>query len=95
MLRWLKRKIRSWLLDDDKPPDPILLVDVGAGQEKACAMGVAGIHLVCKSQSSEDGQMLVRSDQAVDPKHFWRVWQHLGGSRLTWASGKPFKPPID
>ena len=93
MMNWTKRKIREWLAEDDGPPLPVLEAVVDNQITRVIPMGAVGMGLLCKLPS-KCGSMQPRillENNAVDKKHFWHLWEHMGGCAV-WEDGTPFSP---
>ncbi len=76
MLKWLKKKLRNWLLEEDSLS---LELEASIGMdnnfEKGTAVKVAGpfVHCLFKDGSEH----LVGESHARDKEHFQKVWRYL------------------
>lgn len=88
LLKWLREKLRSWLLDEQKSVDTIeCLIEgkiVRAAVESVCGMSL--------SVSTGQGSFLVSHDQAVNKQDFWRAWSQRSSNDYVWEDGDPFRP---
>lgn len=95
MLRWLKSKLRSWLLDgEEQQQQPIsLALDcwIGGKSVRCSVRRAVGLCLVV----SPDGlqERVIGSGGAVDPALFWRIWRAMPQGQIRWEDGSEFEPP--
>ena len=81
---WLKRLIRRVKMFFRNPPSFFLECEFQG--ERAChhVYGSAGFSL---KGFNADGDRVIRKQDAVDPKHWQRIWDHLNPDAvLTWVS---------
>ncbi len=64
MLKWLKKKLKNWILEDDYPPSLELEVRKDGKIERVITIGVAGFHLHC--QFKNGSQMMIKEDDAMN-----------------------------
>lgn len=89
MLKWLKRVLRNWLLDEDTSVVFQALVD---GDIKAVtATDVVGFRIMCNVPTPSGKQiLLIGRNEACDKRQFDRIWKQFGGGDLIWEDGSPF-----
>lgn len=90
---WIKDKIRKWLAEDEGPPEPVMEAVVDNQITRVIPMGAVGAGLLCKIPSKCGGMQsrIVLEDSAIDKRHFWHTWEHMGGQAV-WDDGTPFVP---
>jgi hypothetical protein len=98
MTKRLANRLRRWLLDrlrEEEPVSLVLDVFVSGQIKKFRATGIVGLCLVGEllDGSQRTGSWIVRTSDAADREHWWRVWEKLGGPPLKWEDGTPFEPP--
>lgn len=90
MLKWIRSKLRKWLLDDDPSSrvDTIECLIAGAvtraAIEQACGMKL----VVSTGQNS----YLIGPEQAVNKKMFWKAWEQRSSGDYVWDDGTKFEP---
>lgn len=86
IVKWLRRRIRNWLMDDNN--NPIMCRDIVDGRQVIREYRVLGLSgNVQLLGASMDGSSIrvIRSLDAVDSHAFWtRVHQLNRGAKLTW-----------
>ncbi len=100
MLRWLKCKLREWLVQDEPVSHLIAFrVPTNEGVETMTfsAQAVMGTYLVCTSVGRNprvsSGVRMLGAYSAVDQQHFWKLWKQLAGdTEFRWESGEKFEP---
>ncbi len=91
-MKWLRNKLRQWLLsqEEDQPITEIDVVVDGRCQQGSIARQVYGLKLMVRL---DNGVFLIGPKQCVDPKRFWRAWgQRVSTDQITWEDGSQFKP---
>jgi len=89
MFKWLKKKLRDWLIEpEEKKDDPfldcILQIDGKAIRWTLHITSSAGLCLVGNPVGKES-LILVTSRQAIDSDKFWRLWKNLSGNpKIEW-----------
>lgn len=90
MLKWLKKKLRNWILEDDSPPSLQLEVMKNGRVEKAQAAEVIGLCLSCVYRDGAQG--LVKESDALNPSHFRKIFKYMSKGRiLVWEDGTPYE----
>ena len=90
MLKWLKKKVRNWLLEDDVPISFQIEILRDGRIERVTAMKSVGLHLIC--QSKEGFELMIKETDTMNTKHFCKLWKHLSNGDLTWKDGTPYIP---
>lgn len=92
--RWIKQKLRNWLLEDEEAKGSTSLeVLIDGKLEKVTAQGFAGLRLICTSRERPE-QLTISAAQARDESKFWHIWRRFAGS-LQWDDGTPCNPETD
>jgi len=89
MLKWLKKKLRSWLLEDEVPPLQVEILREGK-IERVTATRSVGLYLMC--QSKEGFELMVKESDAMNVSHFQKLWKYLSDDTLVWGDGTPYDP---
>lgn len=79
-MKWLKKKIRQWLADDDDPSSKInfkLDVLIQGKITTVIVFSAIGFYLQCRT--AKGSIYLIEESQAIDKKHFWALWKYFGG----------------
>lgn len=86
LLKWLRHKLREWLLDDFEDNNDLEVI-IDGRFEKATATQTAGLQLVCLIKSTKQ-EMLISPFDALSESRYWKVWSRIGGdNQLTWEDG--------
>lgn len=89
MIGWLK-KIVGRLIGETSNT---LEVFLDGKIQRAVAMSAMGLRLHCVVPTQAGARtVLIPVEYACDRRHFWRLWERLGG-RAEWEDGSKFKPP--
>lgn len=92
MLKWLKRKIRSWLKEEE-PPITSMECWIGGSVRRMAVGSARGLKLEVMDGT---GQYLVGAEKALDQKLFWKAWkQKTGNVDLRWEDGSKCDPERD
>lgn len=90
MLKWLKRVIRNWLLEENKSISKQIKIYIDTRMVLVTAVAVCGMRLKCVGP---DGmEQLIDSNKAVYPEHFWNLWKDMSDMKLKWPDGTDFEP---
>jgi hypothetical protein len=95
MLRWIKARLRRWLLDD-QPRSIRFVVRNQKGQPQIHeAVPRAAVGLMLQVEVPGVDVRLVGPEQCADQGTFWAAWNRLneGVPPLRWEDGTPFQPP--
>lgn len=88
MLKWIRRKLRSWLLEEERKVDTIECLLNGrivrTAVQDSCGMKL----MVSTGQDS----FLVGVEQAVNRHDFWRAWGQRSRCDYVWEDGTKFEP---
>lgn len=90
LLKWLRHRLREWLLDDFEGNNDLEVIIEG-NIERASAIRVAGLQLVCLIRSTKR-ERLIGPAEARSESRFWDIWSDLAGSQLSWEDGSPCHP---
>ena len=89
MMNWMKKKLRVWLAEPESQVDELDCI-LGGRCRRMQVTGVRGVSIIARDA---EGEYLIGSHQAVEPKLFWRAWeQRTPVGKYTWPDGTPFKP---
>ncbi len=91
MLRWFKRLIRRWVIDDD-PTDKYLDCIVDGEPGRWLIIGSEGMML--RGLRPRGLNRLIGAGQAVDQPRFWRLWERYNEGGLRWEDGTEWVPPV-
>ncbi len=89
MLKWLKKRLRDWILEDDSPPSLQLEVMQDGRIERGLVTQAMGLHLMC--QFKNGSQKLIKESEALNTSHFRKIWKHMSKVILTWEDGDQFE----
>lgn len=89
MLKWLKKKLKDWILEDDSPPSLQLEVMQNGRLERGMVTQAIGLHLMC--QFKNGSQRLIKESDALNTSHFRKIWKYKSEVTLTWEDGTPFE----
>ncbi len=84
MFDWLKKRLRNWLLDDNKTSLLLDCVIKANGTFQPITFQIVGVRGLCLLGEFGDGVRLIKVDEAQDTRHFWRLWNTFHGGELTW-----------
>lgn len=90
MLKWLKKKLRNWLLEDDGPVSTQIEILSNGIIERVTATRAAGLYLNCCRQ--DGSELMVDVNTARDASHFRKLWIQLSGNKMVWEDGTPYGP---
>jgi len=79
MMRWLKKKLKAWLMEEDGP-EPLkfdLEVIKNGRLEAYHIQSRCGVHLMGSPISGMIEVKLIQKNEAVDQKQFDRLWHHF------------------
>jgi len=100
MLGWLKKVLRHWLMEEDKPDRVLECLVFGKGGRREIVKhhitGTHGILLVgtpLGPNAPNQGIKLIGEHEAVCRNHFWALWESLNDRKLQWEDGQKFSPP--
>lgn len=95
MIGWLKRRLRKWLLEDEKTDDVFLECRIpkkeyGTKLVTYQITNSQGIRLL----GENDGEIrLVGENDTIDRDKFWRIWRKFNPHNdLRWEDGEVFDP---
>ena len=90
MLKWLKIKLRNWLLEEDTSVSLYIDILVKGKIEKVQAIKSVGLHIMC--QGKDGSQKMIVELDAINPSHFRKLMKHFSNDKLTWEDGTPYNP---
>ena len=88
MLKWLRKKLRSWLLEDERKVDTVECL-INGKITRAAVEGVCGMNLMV---STGQDCYLIGADRAVNKRDFWSAWSQRNTEDYVWEDGEKFEP---
>jgi len=87
---WLLRVVHGWArrLEDSTS----LEVVYDGAIRTVDGIQAVGIRIQCMVPGEHHALYLFGEWDAVDRRHFWRLWRRLGGQDLKWEDGTTFRP---
>lgn len=93
MLKWLKVKLRNWLLEEDNGHVSVHLDILVDGKiERVMAIKSVGLHLIC--QGKDGSQKMITESDVMNQSHFMKLRGYLSKDKLTWSDGTPYNPLV-
>jgi hypothetical protein len=94
MIKWLRKKLRKWLIEEEDDDYLDYRCRVGAEMKvmRGAATGAMGTCLRVCSIDPSVGERIIGSGEALNQKRFWRLWKRFqGNATIEWEDGTPFE----
>lgn len=88
MLKWIRGKLRQWLLESDTESPSVLDVLIDGDLKRVAVVGVIGTGVLVSDGRT---QRLVFESQCADPEKFRQVLRKHG-PKMHWEDGDPYLP---
>ncbi len=101
MFKWLRKKLRDWLLADDELSFELECFFREKNDVLCASYLITGSVGLCLEgtllQPPGTGARLIGEGVARDKAHFWKLWHYFNpGTSLTWESdGAKFDPIVE
>lgn len=86
MLKWIRSKLRKWLLEEEQKVDTIECL-LNGKINRVAVVDVCGLKLLV---SNGQDQYLVGPEQAVNRGDFWKAWGQRSTGEYIWEDGSKF-----